>query len=86
MPKRITVVEESDTGRNERFRDNYNGTSMTRNQFVRKIEKGEYPKYHIRKINDIPLRFLILMNQNEIILIRSKLLKSHSFTMAFLHQ
>lgn len=54
MPKRITVVQESDTGRNERFRDNHTGTNMSRNQFVRKIEKGKYPNYHIRKINGVP--------------------------------
>ncbi|MGI8544130.1 MAG: hypothetical protein ACR2MD_11740 [Aridibacter sp.] len=54
MPKRVTVIKESNTGRNENFRDNYTGTNMTRNQFVRKIEKGDYPKYHIRNINGVP--------------------------------
>ena len=54
MPKRIKVIEESNTGRNEKFQDNYTGTNMTRNQFVRKIENGEYPNYHIRNINGVP--------------------------------
>ncbi len=51
--KRVTVTEESDTGRNERFHDNYNGKNMTREQFVREIENGKYPKYHVREINGI---------------------------------
>jgi hypothetical protein len=40
--KRITVTEESNTGRNERFHDNYNGNDMTRTQFVREIKHGNY--------------------------------------------
>ena len=53
MPKRITVIQESETGRNERFRDNYSGDEMTRNQFVREIERGNYPNYHIREIDGV---------------------------------
>ena len=53
MPKRIKVVQESDTGRNEKFRDNQTGTVMSRSELVRKIESGQYPNYHIRKINDV---------------------------------
>lgn len=53
MRKRITVLNESKTGRNERFRDNVSGVEMTRNQFVKEIEKGNYDNYHIRIINDI---------------------------------
>ncbi len=26
---------------------------MTRAEFVKQIEKGSYPKYHVRKINNI---------------------------------
>ncbi|MDX6444645.1 MAG: hypothetical protein QOH71_1719 [Blastocatellia bacterium] len=51
MSKRITVTQESDTGRNENFHDNYTGRDMTRPQFVREIETGNYPRYHIRNIN-----------------------------------
>jgi hypothetical protein len=54
MPKRITVTEESDTGRNLRFRDNRTGDEMTRSQFVRQIENGNYPRYHVREINGVP--------------------------------
>ena len=52
--KRVTVTKEKDSGRNEKFRDNYTGGEMTRNQFVNKIKQGRYPKYHIRKIDGIP--------------------------------
>lgn len=54
MPKRITVTRESSTGRNERFHDNFTGTDMTRNQFVRQINQGKYENYHVRNINGIP--------------------------------
>lgn len=53
MSKRISVVMESDTGRNEKFKDNYNGKQMTRNQFVKEIEQGNYSNYHVRMINNI---------------------------------
>ena len=53
MPKRISVTQESETGRNQEFHDNYKGTDMTRARFVREIEAGNYPNYHIRDINDI---------------------------------
>lgn len=53
MAKRITVVQESETGRNERFRDNHSHSEMTRNQFVREIERGNYDNYHVREINGV---------------------------------
>lgn len=52
--KRVSVTRESKTGRNEQFRDNYLKTNMTRNQFVNKIKKGNYPKHHVRVINGVP--------------------------------
>jgi len=51
--KRVTVTKESDSGRNQKFHDNHNGDDMTRPQFVKKIEKGDYPNYHVRKVNGI---------------------------------
>lgn len=51
--KRVTVTQESDTGRNQRFHDNRTGADMTRVAFVRKIEQGNYPNYHIRDINGV---------------------------------
>lgn len=54
MPKRVSVTRESDTGRNERFRDNYTGADMTSKQFVNQINKGNYENYHVRNINGVP--------------------------------
>lgn len=51
--KRVTVTDESDSGRNLRFHDNYRGTNMTRAQFVRQIETGNYPNYHVRNVNGV---------------------------------
>ena len=51
--KRISVTHESNTGRNERFHDNYTGRNMTRNQFVNQIKQGNYENYHFREINGI---------------------------------
>jgi hypothetical protein len=53
MGKRVTVTRESDTGRNETFHDNVTGRDMTRAEFVRQIESGNYPNYHVREINDV---------------------------------
>jgi len=54
MPrKRITVTKESDTGRNLEFKDNKTGKTMTRAQFVKQIEQGNYENYHVRKVNDV---------------------------------
>jgi hypothetical protein len=53
MPKRVKVTQESETGRNERFHDNFTGADMTRPQFVNAIERGDYPKYHIREIDGV---------------------------------
>lgn len=54
MAKRVTVTRESSSGRNERFRDNYTGATMTRKQFVNQINQGVYENYHVRNINGIP--------------------------------
>lgn len=51
--KRVTVTQESDTGRNLNFHDNYSDEDMTRAQFVKKIEQGDYPNYHVREINGV---------------------------------
>ena len=51
--KRVSVTSESNTGRNQRFQDNYNGQSMTRNQFVKEINSGNYSNYHTRNINGV---------------------------------
>ena len=51
--KRVTVTKESETGRNQQFHDNRTGADMNRPEFVRKIEDGKYPNYHVRKINGL---------------------------------
>lgn len=51
--KRISVINETSTGRNKKFRDNYNQKTMTRIQFVNEIKSGNYENYHIRKINSV---------------------------------
>lgn len=51
--KRISVTKESSTGRNTRFKDNYNGKSMTTKQFVNQIKAGNYGNYHVRNINGV---------------------------------
>lgn len=53
MRKRVSVTQETNSGRNQRFRDNYNGNEMSRSEFVRQIERGNYENYHIRKINNV---------------------------------
>ena len=53
MPKRIKVTAEGPSGRNLVFHDNFTGLDMTRPQFVRAIEHGSYPNYHVREINGV---------------------------------
>jgi hypothetical protein len=48
--KRIKVTNESNSGRNQQFHDNYTGDDMTRKQFVDKIRNGDYPNYHLIQI------------------------------------
>ncbi len=49
----VTVTVESSTGRNIEFQDKINGTKMTRAEFVKKIEHGDYKNYYVRKINGV---------------------------------
>lgn len=51
--KRVSVTKESGSGRNLQFRDNRAGGNMSRAEFVRKIEAGQYPNYHVREINGV---------------------------------
>ena len=51
--KKVSVISETNTGRNHIFHDNYNGKTMTRPTFVKEIENGNYEGYHVRKINGI---------------------------------
>lgn len=51
--KRVSVTRESPTGRNRGFRDNRTGQRMSRPEFVRKIEQGGYPNYHVRRVHGV---------------------------------
>jgi len=51
--KRVEVIRESDSGRNLEFLDTRTHKEMSRAEFVRRIERGEYPGYHVRKVHRI---------------------------------
>jgi hypothetical protein len=51
--KRLKVTQESETGRNQRFRDTLTGEEMSRSEVVRRIEHGQYSNYHVREINGV---------------------------------
>jgi len=51
--KRISVTKESQTGRNQEFCDNYTKQEMSRAEFVKEIQKGNYDNYHVRTINGV---------------------------------
>ena len=51
--KRVSVRSETPTGRNTRFHDNRTGADMSRSEFVRQIERGNYQNYHVREINGV---------------------------------
>lgn len=51
MAGRVVVTGESDSGRNERFRDTRTGRTMSSGEFVERIESGEYGQYHVRCVN-----------------------------------
>lgn len=55
MSKKVSVIKENSTGRNEIFKDNSTGKTMSRAQFVKEIEKGNYSNYHVRKINGVKI-------------------------------
>lgn len=49
----IKVTSESDSGRNERFRDLDTGRSMDLKQFTTAINYGTYNNFYTRNINGI---------------------------------
>ncbi len=53
MAKTVEVTQESYSGRNQRFHDERTNRDMSRAEFVRQIKRGNYPEYHIRKINGL---------------------------------
>lgn len=53
MAKSVHVTVEDDSGRNQRFHDDKSGKNMSRAEFVKQIEEGRFPDYHVRKINGL---------------------------------
>lgn len=53
MAKSVVVTSESDSGRNQKFHDNKSGKNMTRAEFVKEIEGGNFNDYHVRKVNGL---------------------------------
>lgn len=51
--RKVIVTKESDTGRNERFKDTDTGRYMDASSFVKAIERGTYSDYHVRKVNGV---------------------------------
>lgn len=51
--KKVRVTQETESGRNQHFVDTSTGRRMSREEFVRQIDKGNYPAYHTRKINGV---------------------------------
>jgi hypothetical protein len=47
------VTEENEAGRNLEFHDNKTGRNMSRAEFVRKIEDGKYPNFHVRVVHGL---------------------------------
>lgn len=50
---KVKVRKENSTGRNTNFQDTSNGKNMTRSQFVKEIENGNYNDYYVRNINRV---------------------------------
>ena len=51
--KPVIVLKEGEKGRNELFYDQVRDKVLTREDFVTLIEKGEYPHYTVKLINDL---------------------------------
>ena len=41
------------SGHHQKFHDNNSGKNMTRAEFVKEIEGGNFNDYHIRKVNGL---------------------------------
>ena len=50
---KIVVTQQSDTGRNTRFKNTQTGAEKTRAQIVKDIEAGKLPGYHVREIDGV---------------------------------
>jgi len=50
--RKVVVTDESPSGLNRRFLDTNTGDSMTRGQFASAIQRGDFPDYHVRVLDD----------------------------------
>lgn len=53
MAKSVIVTDEGPSGRNRQFHDNKSGKDMSRAEFVDEIKQGNFPDYHVRRINGL---------------------------------
>ncbi|NTU80795.1 MAG: hypothetical protein HGA45_15690 [Chloroflexales bacterium] len=53
MGRKVSVTRQSDTDRNTGFKVNTTGERLSRAEFVRAIEQGRFPDYHVRVINGV---------------------------------
>lgn len=53
MSRTIVVIAKDKKGRSSMFRDVLELKDMSRQEFVRSIERGDYPDYYVRKMNGI---------------------------------
>jgi len=51
MAKNVKVTRESESGRNQRFQ--VGPREISRSEFVREIEQGKHPDYHVRRVNGV---------------------------------
>ncbi|RBP85085.1 hypothetical protein EBI01_00405 [Marinomonas rhizomae] len=49
----VIVTEESKTGRNTKFKNTKTNEKMTRAEFVKEINKGNYGEYYVRDQNGV---------------------------------
>ncbi len=49
--RNVRVTRETDSGLNTQFIDESTGQTMTRGQFASQIEAGNYPEYHVRRVD-----------------------------------
>jgi len=47
----LKVTKESNTGLNTQFKDTRTGRKMTRGKCADRVSAGNYPGYHVRKVN-----------------------------------
>lgn len=52
MKKEIKVVQESKSGLNQKFQIKETGEIVNRGDMNRRIKAGEFPDYHVAKINN----------------------------------